>query len=87
MREKEKVRNEEACAAGRQNVLLNNTFTHSLTLSRTCEGIATHEVHFLHALGEHELANVTCEREGEERKKDQTRNEEACAADRRKLFK
>ena len=59
------------------------TITHLLTLSRTCEALAEEEVHGLHALGEHDLVDSTCEREGKERKKDKMRNEEACAAGRK----
>ena len=58
------------------------TFTRPLTLSRTCEALADREVHGLHAFGEHDLVDGTCGREGEERKKDKVRNEEACAAGR-----
>ena len=54
--------------------------THSLTLSRTCDAFAAVEVHTLHALGEHDLADVTCGREGKERGKEKIRNEDACAA-------
>ena len=54
------------------------TFTHTLTLRLTGEALAHLEVHFLHAFGEHDLADGTCGREGEERKKDKVRNEEAC---------
>ena len=64
-------------AAGRQNVLNKYEPSASLILdSRTCEATAVLEVHTLHALGEHELADVTCEREGKEGKKDKIRNEE-----------
>jgi hypothetical protein len=85
-REKNKMRNEEASAAGRQNVL--NTYEphSSFTLSRTCEELAAAEVHPLHAFGEHELVDGTCERESKKREKDKMRNEEARAADRRKLY-
>ena len=38
--------------------------THPLTLSRTCEALAPLEVHGLHAVGEHELVDSTCGREG-----------------------
>jgi hypothetical protein len=54
--------------------------THPLTPSGTCEADAVAEVHTLHALGEHELVNCTCEREGKMREKDQMRNEEARAS-------
>ena len=54
----------------------------TLTLSRTGETKARLEIHVLHALGEHDLVDGTCGREGEERKKDKVRNEEACAAGR-----
>ena len=74
------MRNEEASAAG-QNVL--NKYDHhsSLTLSRTCDAPAAVEVHTLHALGEHDLVDGACEKEGEETEKDQMRNEEARAAE------
>ena len=74
-------------AAESQKYVLNKLWklTHPY-LSRTCEAPAQGEIHFLHALGEHELANVTCEREGEERKKDQTRDKEACAAGRKNVL-
>ena len=42
--------------------------------------MAVIEVHFLHAVGEHELVDGTCGREGKTRGKDTVRNEEACAA-------
>ena len=60
--------------------------THTLTLSRTCEVLAEAEVHALHAFGEHDLVDGTCGREGEEREKEKMRNEEARAADRKKLL-
>ena len=56
------------------------TFTHTLTLSRTCEGLAAAEVHFLHAFGEHDLVDGTCRREGEVRKRNTVRNEGGRAA-------
>ena len=56
------------------------TFTHPLTLSRTCEAIAEAEVHLLHAHGEHDLVDSACGREGKEREKEEVRNEETCAA-------
>ena len=56
------------------------TITHTLTLSRTCEALAGPEVHTLHTLGEHDLVDSACGREGKERKKDNVRKEEACAA-------
>ena len=46
------------------------TITHPLTLSRTCEALAELEVHGLHAVGEHDLVDGTCGREGKERKKE-----------------
>ena len=55
----------------------------SLILSRTCEALAAAEVHLLHALGEHDLVDGTCGREGEEREKDEVRNEGRRAADRK----
>ena len=57
------------------------TFTHTLTLSRTCEAPTTHEIHCLHSFGKHELVDGTCGWwEGKERKKEKRRNEETCAA-------
>ena len=38
------------------------------------------EVHTLHAFGEHDLVDSTCEREGKEREKEKMRNEEESAA-------
>ena len=58
-----------------------------LTVSRTCEASAAAEVHTLHSFGEHDLVDSACEREGEEREKDKTRNEEACAAESQKHIK
>ena len=58
------------------------TITHPLTLSRTCEACAVAEVHALHSVGEHDLVDSACGREGEERGKDKVRNEEACVAGR-----
>ena len=58
----------------------------SLTLSRTCEARAQVEVHILHAVGEHELVDSACGREGKERKKDKVRNEEARAAEPPKIL-
>ena len=52
----------------------------SLNISRTGEAPAILEGHALHAIGEHDLVDGTCGREGEEGKKDQVRNEEACEA-------
>ena len=63
------------------------TITHPLTLSRTCEARAVLEVHGLHTLGEHDLVDGTCGREGEKRKKDETRNEEAHALNRNVVAK
>ena len=54
--------------------------------SRTCEAVAPCEDHTLHALGEHDLVDSTCGWEGEEREKDQMRNEEASAAGRLKPY-
>ena len=48
----------------------------------TCDALAVGEVHTLHAVGEHDLTDITCGWEGEERKKDQMRIEEARAAGR-----
>ena len=62
------------------------TITHPLTLSRTCEALAVAEVHALHSFGEYEFVDSACEREGEERGKDKVRNEERCAAGRKKLL-
>ena len=55
----DKMRNEETRAAGRQNLL--NKYDHhsSLTLSRTCEIIALHKIHGLHAYGEHDFVDST----------------------------
>ena len=58
--------------------------THTLTFSRTCEALAVAEVHALHAFGEYDLVDSTCGREGKERKKDEMRNEEVCAAESQK---
>ena len=44
----------------------------SLTLSRTCDVLAVAEVHVLHSFGEHDLVDGTCEREGEEKRKDKS---------------
>jgi hypothetical protein len=74
------MRNEEASAAGRQNVL--NKYDHhsSPNISRTCDAPALGEVHTLHAFGEHDLVDGTL-RVGR-RKEDlgKVRNEEARAA-------
>ena len=48
-------------------------------LSLTFEARAVVEVHVLHALGEHDLVDSTCGREGEGRKEDKMRNEESRA--------
>ena len=60
----DKVRNEETRAADRN---LFNLIPYS---QLTLEAIAVGEVHVLHALGEHDLVDSTCGREGEEREKD-----------------
>jgi hypothetical protein len=39
----------------------------SLSLSRTVEAVARLEIHGLHAFGEQELVDGTCEREGKQR--------------------
>ena len=44
------------------------------------------EVHTLHAVGEHDLVDSTCGREGEEREKETMRNEEASAAGRQNVL-
>ena len=62
------------------------TITHPLTISRTFEATARLEVHGLHALGEHDLTDITCGWEDEERKKNKMRNEEARAAGRRNVL-
>jgi hypothetical protein len=65
---KKKVRN-EGLAGGRQNVL--NKYNHhssSNSHSRTCEAPAVSEVHTLHAFGEHDLVDGTCERESKKGK-------------------
>jgi len=79
------MRNEEARAAGRQNVL-NKYDHHSSSTCRTCEARALTEIHCLHALGEHDLVDSTCGREGKEREKYKVRNEEARAAGRLKPY-
>ena len=48
--------------------------------ARTCDVPAALEVHTLHAVGEHDLVNGTCDRENKKRKKDKVRNEETRAA-------
>ena len=58
----------------------------SETLSRTCDALAVGEVHTLHAVGEHDLTDITCGWEGEERKKDKMRIEEARAAGRQNVL-
>ena len=62
------------------------TITHPLTVSRTCDALAVVEVHGLHAVGEHDLADVTCGREGDEREREKVRNEEASAAGRQNVL-
>ena len=39
----------------------------SLSLSRTVEAVARPEIHGLHAFGEQDLVNGTCERKGKQR--------------------
>ena len=81
------MRNEGRRAAESQTNVLNKYGPHSSRrLGRTCEAPAVAEVHALHAHGEHELVDSACEREGKEREKDETRNEEAHAADPQKCF-
>ena len=80
------MRNEEACAADRENVLNKYEPHSSLILSRTCEVPAVVEVHFLHAFGEYDLVDRTCGREGKEREKEKTRNEEESAAGRQNVL-
>ena len=63
------------------------TITRPLTLSRTCKALAAVEVHLLHAFGEHDLVDSAFGRDGKERKRDKTRNEEACAAESQKRIK
>ena len=55
----------------RQNVF-NNYDHHSspITLRRTCDARAAVEFHFLHALGEHDLVDLACGREGKERERE-----------------
>jgi hypothetical protein len=60
--------------------------THPKNISRTCDALAALEAHCLHTLGEHDLADVTCGREGEGREKDKMRNEEARAAGRQNVL-
>jgi hypothetical protein len=62
------------------------TLTHPSTLCRTCDALAAEEVHALHALGEHDLVDSTCGKEGEEREKDKVRKEEASAAGRQNVL-
>jgi hypothetical protein len=57
-------------AAGLKTYKINMNLTHPLTLCRTCEATAVPEVHTLHAFGEHDLADVTCEKEGKEREEE-----------------
>ena len=66
-----KMRNEEARAAGRQKTYsINMETSASLILdSRTCEAVARIKVHFLHAVGKHDLVDSTCGWEGEEGKR------------------
>ena len=45
------------------------TFTHQLTLSRTCEATAVLEVYALHTHGEYELVDGTCGRGKEGRRR------------------
>ena len=61
-------------------------YTHSLTLSRTCEAPAVVEVNTLHAFRELDLVDSTCGWEGEEREKDKMRIEEASAAGRQNVL-
>ena len=42
------------------------TFTHPLTLSRTCEAPAVLEVHGLHSFGKLQLGDVTCKKKDRE---------------------
>jgi hypothetical protein len=81
-REKDKVRKMESGAAGLKN-LYNNAQEDDLihnNVSRTCDARALSEAHCLHALGEHDLVDSTCGREGEGMEKDKMRNEETRAA-------
>ena len=57
-----------------------------MTLIRTCEAAAAAERHTLHAHGEYDLIDSACRREGDEREKEEVRNEEACAAGRKNLL-
>ena len=67
--------------------LINKYDLHSsLAQPRTFEATARIEVHGLHALGEHDLTDITCGWEGEERKKDKMRIEEARAAGRQNVL-
>jgi hypothetical protein len=52
----------------------------SLAQARTCEATAPLEVHTLHAVGEHDLTDITCGWEGEERGKGKMRTEGRAAA-------
>ena len=61
------------------------SITHPL-LGRTCEAVASMEVHTLHALGEHDLVDSTCRWEGEETEKETMRNKETSAAGRQNVL-
>ena len=73
------MRKEEARAPGQKRIkyILPSLI---LTFGRTCEVIAVIEVHFLHALGKHELVDGACGKEGEKKEKDKMRNEGCTAA-------
>ena len=74
------MRNEEARAAVASK-LFNKYEPHSsLAQPRTFEATARLEAHTLHALGEHDLTDITCGWEGEEREKDKVRNGGRAAA-------
>jgi hypothetical protein len=79
------MRNEETRALASK--LFNKHEPHSsLAQPRTFEATARMEVHGLHALGEHDLTDITCGWEGEERKNNKMRNEEARAAGRQNVL-
>jgi hypothetical protein len=54
----------------------------SVSITRTGyphgDAVAAGQIHALHALGEHELVDCACRREGKERENEKMRNEEAC---------
>jgi len=65
--------------------LASKPFNKYILDSRTVEVVALVEVHTLHAFGEHDLVDSTCEREGKEGEKIM-RNEESSATGRLKPY-